>query len=59
MCEFKVYLDNNMIFEDVVYAEIGEGGVTLKDIIGEKRFVKGTAIKEVNVLKTRLVLVKT
>ena len=59
MCEFKVYLDDEIIFEDVIFAEIGKGGVTLKDIIGEKRFVEGTAIKEVNVLKTRLVLIKT
>ena len=45
MCEFKVYLDDDMIFEDVVFAEICEGGVTLKDFIGEKRFFEGTAIK--------------
>ena len=59
MCEFKVYLDDEIIFEDVVFAEIVKGGVILKDIIGEKKFIEGAAIKEVNVFKTRLVLIKT
>ena len=56
MCEFKVYLDGNRVMEDVVYAEVSEGRVILRDVIGDSRTFEGVAIVEVNVPATRLVL---
>lgn len=56
MCEFRVYLDGEMVMEDVVVATVGEGGVTLRDVIGDSRTFEGVSIAEVNVPATRLVL---
>jgi predicted RNA-binding protein len=56
MCEFKVYLDDERVMEDVIFAVAGEGGVTLRDVIGDSRKFKGVRIAEVNVPATRLVL---
>ena len=56
MCEFKVYLDDEEVMEDVIVAVSEEGRVALRDVIGETRVFEGTAIVEVNVPATRLVL---
>ena len=56
MCEFKVYLDGEKVWEDVVFAISEREGVTLKDIMGESRIYVGARIAEVNVMNTRLVL---
>lgn len=56
MCEFKVYLDDERVMEDVIFAAAGEGGVTLRDVIGVSRRFEGVRIAEVNVPATRLVL---
>lgn len=58
MCEFRVYLGGEMVMEDVVYARASDGGVTLRDIIGESRTFGGVVIAEVNVPATRLILRK-
>jgi predicted RNA-binding protein len=56
MCEFKVYLDDEKVMEDVIIA-VSEGGrVILQDVIGETKTFEGAAIVEVNVPATRLVL---
>jgi predicted RNA-binding protein len=59
MCEFKVYLGGERVMEDVIYAEAGDNGVTVRDVVGESRSFKGTVIVEVNVPATRLVLKRT
>jgi predicted RNA-binding protein len=56
MCEFRVYLDGEMVMEDVVFAEVEEGSVTLRDVIGVTRAFEGVSIAEVNVPATKLVL---
>jgi predicted RNA-binding protein len=56
MCEFRVYLDGEMVMEDVVFAEVEGGSVTLRDVIGVTRAFEGVSIAEVNVPATRLVL---
>ena len=56
MCEFKVYLGGEKVMEDVVYAEAGDDGVTVRDVVGESRIFKGAVIAEVNVPATRLIL---
>jgi len=56
MCEFKVFLDGEKVMEDVIYAEVDENRVTLKDVIGDTRVFEDARIAEVNVPSTRLVL---
>jgi len=58
MCEFKVYLDDERVMEDVIVATVGEGSVTLRDVIGMTRTFEGVRIAEVNVPATRLVLAR-
>lgn len=56
MCEFKVFLDGEMMMEDVIIAEAYETGVMLRDVLGETKVFKDVSIVEVNVPATRLVL---
>lgn len=56
MCEFKVILNGEEVFKDVVYARIDDGKVVVRDVIGESREFKNCKIIEVDVNKTRLVL---
>jgi len=58
MCEFKVYIGDERVMEDVVYAEASDDGVTVRDILGELKTFRGAVIVEVNVPATRLVLEK-
>jgi len=56
MCEFKVFLDGDKIMEDVFFAKVDEGKVSVIDVIGETKIFEGVDIVEVNVLSTRLIL---
>ena len=56
MCEFKVFLDGEKVMEDVIFAKVDEGKVSVRDVIGETKVFEGVDIVEVNVPSTRLVL---
>jgi predicted RNA-binding protein len=56
MCEFKVILDGETLFKDVVYAKTENNNVTVKNILGEVKEFKNCKITEVDVNTTRLVL---
>jgi predicted RNA-binding protein len=56
MCEFKVFLDDEKVMEDVLFAQANERGVKLSDIMGESKEIEGVAIAEVNVMTTKLIL---
>jgi predicted RNA-binding protein len=56
MCEFRVYLDEEMVMGDVIFAAVEGDRVTVRDVIGESRVYEGVRISEVNVPATRLVL---
>ena len=56
MCEFKVILDGDLVFKDVVYAKIENNTVSVKDVLGESKNFKNCKIVEVNVNSTSLVL---
>ena len=57
MCEFKVILNGEKVFEDAVYLASKDGKVTLKSILGETKELEGCQIAEVNVSSERVVLV--
>jgi len=56
MCEFKVFVGDRLVFEDVVYAREEGGRVILRDVLGERKELSGCRIVEVDVQSTRLVL---
>jgi predicted RNA-binding protein len=56
MCEFKVILDEKMVFKDAVYAKTESNNVIVRDVIGESREFRNCKIVEVDVNSTRLVL---
>ncbi len=58
MCEFKVWLDDEKVAEDVIYAKVEGNRVTLRDVLGMPVVVEGVRIAEVDVSSTRLVLEK-
>ena len=59
MCEFKVFLEDEEIMRDVIYAREEGGKVILRDVLGETRIVEGAKILEVDVSAVRLLLGKT
>ena len=56
MCEFKVVLNGEVVFKDVIYAKMEGNDVIVKDVLGESREFKNCKIIEVNVNSTRLLL---
>ena len=56
MCEFKVFLDEDVVFKDVIYAKMESNNVVVRDVLGESRKFKNCKIAEVDVSSTRLVL---
>jgi len=58
MCEFKVFLGDEEIMRDVIYAREKGGKVILRDVLGETKIVEGAKILEVDVSAVRLLLEK-
>ncbi len=56
MCEFRVFLDGEEVFEDVVYAKAHDGKVMLRNILGESKEVANCRVVEVDVNSERLLL---
>jgi predicted RNA-binding protein len=56
MCEFKVFLDREKVFEGAVYAKATGTQVSLKDILGTSKQVENARIVEVDVTSERLIL---
>ncbi len=56
MCEFKVFLDGDLIMDDVMYAKSEVGRVVLRDVIGTEKVIENAEIVEVDVISTRLIL---
>jgi predicted RNA-binding protein len=56
MCEFKVILNGETVFKDVIYAKAKDNNVSVKDVLGQSKDFKNCKILEVDVNSTRLVL---
>jgi predicted RNA-binding protein len=59
MCEFKVFLGDDKVAEDIIYAKMEGHRVILRDVLGKPVVVDGARIAEVDVSSTRLMLEKT
>jgi predicted RNA-binding protein len=56
MCEFKVIVNGETVFKDVVNAKAKGNGVSVRDILGQSKEFTNCRILEVDVNSTRLVL---
>jgi predicted RNA-binding protein len=56
MCEFKVLKNNELVFEDAVYAKAEGNKVTVRDVLGMSKVIENCTITEVDVNKERLTL---
>jgi predicted RNA-binding protein len=56
MCELKVIIENEVEFENVIYAKSIENRVVVKDILGKSREFQNYKITEVNINKEQLIL---
>jgi predicted RNA-binding protein len=59
MCELKVIVENQVAFENVIYAKTIENRVVVKDVLGKSMEFKNHTITEVNITKEQLVLSPT
>lgn len=59
MCEFTVFLENEIVFRDATYVKADANRVMVRDILGKSRTMENCRIAEVDVASERLVLVKT
>jgi len=58
MCEFKVFLDNEKIFDGAVYAKATGSTVEVRNIIGSSNKIENAKIVEVDVTKEKLILTR-
>jgi len=56
MCEFNVIVEEEVVFENAVYAKSNEGEVVVRNISGESSKFENYKIVEVDVNNLRLVL---
>lgn len=56
MCEFKVILNGETVFKDVVFVKVNGSNVSVKDVMGQSKEFRNSRILEVDVNSTRLVL---
>ena len=58
MCEFKVFLDNEEVAQDVVHMEASGSDVILRDILGVEKRLQNCHLVRVSVEKERVDLVR-
>ncbi|NIN67623.1 MAG: CooT family nickel-binding protein [Anaerolineae bacterium] len=58
MCEFKVFLNDEQVSEDVVFVEASESGVLLRDILGLEKRLSKCRLSRVSVEEERVDLVR-
>ncbi|MEJ2241228.1 MAG: CooT family nickel-binding protein [Candidatus Bathyarchaeota archaeon] len=56
MCELKVVINQEMVFENAIYAKTKETDVFVKDVLGNSKIFKNHKITEVNIPKEQLIL---
>ncbi|HDQ06087.1 MAG TPA: CooT family nickel-binding protein [Candidatus Bathyarchaeota archaeon] len=59
MCELKVIVEEDVAFENVIYAKATGNTVVVRDVLGKSREFKNHQITEVNISKEQLVLSPT
>ncbi|MFB0551372.1 MAG: CooT family nickel-binding protein [Nitrososphaeria archaeon] len=58
MCEFKVFLDDEQLAEDVIFVEVSGSVVLLRDILGVEKRLPNCHLVRVSVEKERVDLAR-
>lgn len=58
MCEFTVFLGNEIVFRDATYVKAEANRVMIRDVLGKSKTLENCRISEVDVASERLVLAK-
>jgi len=58
VCEFKVFLEGNEIFRDVIYAKLEDNNLILRDVMRTVRNIPNVRIVQVDVSSEKLILQK-
>lgn len=58
LCEFTVFLGNEIVFRDAIYVKVDANKVMVRDILGKSKAMENCRIAEVDVASERLVLAK-
>ncbi len=48
MCEFEVKMNGETIMEDVLYLEVTDEGIVLRDVLGNEKVVEGAQVKRID-----------
>jgi predicted RNA-binding protein len=56
MCELKVVINKNVVFENAVYVTKVGNSVVVKDIMGKSKEFKNHTITEVNITTEQVIL---
>ncbi len=56
MCELKVVVKDEVMFEDAIYAKAEDSKVTVRDVLGVTKVFNSYEIAEVDINKERLLL---
>jgi predicted RNA-binding protein len=59
MCELKVVINKNVVFENAVYVTTVGNSVVVKDIMGTSKEFKNHTITEVNITTEQVILSST
>lgn len=51
MCEFKVFDQEQVVARDIVHANLSNGALVLKDVLGSATSVEGGVVMEIDVAK--------
>jgi predicted RNA-binding protein len=58
LCEFTVFLENEIVFRDATYVKADTNRVLVRDILGKSKTMENCRIAEVDVASERLILAK-
>lgn len=56
MCELKVVMKDEVMFENAIYARVEGSKVTVRDVLGVTKVFNSCEIAEVDINKERLLL---
>ena len=59
MCELKVVINKNVVFENAIYATTAGNNVVVQDMMGTAKEFKNHIITEINITKEQLILSPT
>ncbi len=48
MCEFEVKMNGETIMKDVLYLEVTDEGIVLRDVLGNEKVVEGAQVKRID-----------